>query len=284
MLERALAIFERACGSDHPNVARTLNNLGNAYGNLGDPAKKRDMLERALAIKEREYVRQKAAGGASVFVTGHVYFDPEFEGFGTSFGRFQLLRSCAPRSYSKLVYTHKDLDAGCLRNVSCARGAYGGMLRSMKNTALKFLGGSENATIEASIDHLRDYAVWGFIDRFGDTLDLLACAFPSFFSPVLREPRRRPPHRNACTGINCAPDPAVLDYIDAELCDAENEVLAVARALFDAISRRVAAGEKCCRPPRNASARELAEEPAGLAAPRGRRRPLPGDGASFKPP
>ena len=92
-------------------------------------------------------------------------------------------------------------------------------------------GGSENATIEASIDHLRDYAVWGFIDRFGDTLDLLACAFPSFFSPVLREPRRRPPHRNACTGINCAPDPAVLDYIDAELCDAENEVLAVARAL-----------------------------------------------------
>ena len=284
MLERALAINERAYGRDHTAVATTLGNLGNAYGDLGDPAKKRDMLERALAIKEREYVRQKAAGGASVFVTGHVYFDPEFEGFGTSFGRFQLLRSCAPRSYSKLVYTHKDLDAGCLRNVSCARGAYGGMLRSMKNTALKFLGGSENATIEASIDHLRDYAVWGFIDRFGDTLDLLACAFPSFFSPVLHEPRQRPPHRNACTGINCAPDPAVLDYIDAELCDAENEVLAVARALFDAISRRVAAGEKCCRPPRNASARELAEEPAGLAAPRGRRRPLPGDGASFKPP
>ena len=31
----------------------TLTNLGNAYGALGDHAKKRDMLERALAIKER---------------------------------------------------------------------------------------------------------------------------------------------------------------------------------------------------------------------------------------
>jgi ankyrin repeat protein len=36
-------------------VATTLTNLGNAYGDLGDNAKKRDMLERALAIKERAY-------------------------------------------------------------------------------------------------------------------------------------------------------------------------------------------------------------------------------------
>ena len=52
MLERALAIQERAYGRDHPNVAFTLNNLGLAYRVLGDNAKARDMLERALAIKD----------------------------------------------------------------------------------------------------------------------------------------------------------------------------------------------------------------------------------------
>ena len=57
MLERALAIKERAYGRDHPEVAITLGNLGNAYGDLGDHAKKRDMLERALAIQERAYGR-----------------------------------------------------------------------------------------------------------------------------------------------------------------------------------------------------------------------------------
>ena len=57
MLERALAIEERAYGRDHPEVATTLTNLGNAYGDLGDHAKERDMLERALAINERAYGR-----------------------------------------------------------------------------------------------------------------------------------------------------------------------------------------------------------------------------------
>ena len=35
-------------GADHVVVAATLNNLGNAYGSLGDHAKKRDLLERAF--------------------------------------------------------------------------------------------------------------------------------------------------------------------------------------------------------------------------------------------
>ena len=38
-------------------MAYALTTLGNAYGDLGDNAKKRDVLERALAIKEREYGR-----------------------------------------------------------------------------------------------------------------------------------------------------------------------------------------------------------------------------------
>ena len=33
-LERALAIFERAYGRDHPEVAQTLGNLGCAYGQI----------------------------------------------------------------------------------------------------------------------------------------------------------------------------------------------------------------------------------------------------------
>ncbi len=36
-------------------MAPTLTNLGNAYGSLGDTQKKRDLLERALAIEERHY-------------------------------------------------------------------------------------------------------------------------------------------------------------------------------------------------------------------------------------
>ena len=47
---------DRGAGLDHPEVS-TLTNLGNSYGDLGDHAKKRDMLERAIAIKERAYGR-----------------------------------------------------------------------------------------------------------------------------------------------------------------------------------------------------------------------------------
>ena len=38
-----------------PEVASTLASLGGAYGALGDAARKRDLLERALAIELREF-------------------------------------------------------------------------------------------------------------------------------------------------------------------------------------------------------------------------------------
>ena len=41
LLERALAIEEKAYGPDHPEVAITLTNLGNAYGKLGDAGLRR---------------------------------------------------------------------------------------------------------------------------------------------------------------------------------------------------------------------------------------------------
>jgi len=55
MLERALAISERAYGRDHAQVAFNLYNLGMAHGALGDQAKKRELLERALPIWTRAY-------------------------------------------------------------------------------------------------------------------------------------------------------------------------------------------------------------------------------------
>ena len=62
ILERALAIDERAYGRDHPEVAQTLTNLGNAYGALGDTAKQRDMLMRARDQRARVRQRQHASG------------------------------------------------------------------------------------------------------------------------------------------------------------------------------------------------------------------------------
>ena len=50
LVERALAIYERHYGPNHAMVARALNNLGNAYGALGDWARQIDVQMRALAI------------------------------------------------------------------------------------------------------------------------------------------------------------------------------------------------------------------------------------------
>ena len=66
VLERALPIFERACGCDHANVAITMNGLLIAYNSLGDWAKARDMLERELAIKERAYGKDSTQVAATL--------------------------------------------------------------------------------------------------------------------------------------------------------------------------------------------------------------------------
>ncbi len=53
--ERTFKIVEAHYGKDHVMVARQLNDLGNAYGSLGDHVKQRDYLERALKIQEAHY-------------------------------------------------------------------------------------------------------------------------------------------------------------------------------------------------------------------------------------
>ena len=53
VLERALAIWEKVLGADHPNVATLVNNLGSVLHGLGDLEGARAAYERALAIFER---------------------------------------------------------------------------------------------------------------------------------------------------------------------------------------------------------------------------------------
>ncbi len=52
---RALALKENTFGPDHPEVARTLGNLGNVARKQGDLSGARQLLERALRIKEQSY-------------------------------------------------------------------------------------------------------------------------------------------------------------------------------------------------------------------------------------
>jgi hypothetical protein len=53
LIERTLAIRERALGTDHPDTAEALNNLGAIHRMLGDNDAARCPYERALAIRER---------------------------------------------------------------------------------------------------------------------------------------------------------------------------------------------------------------------------------------
>ena len=54
MFERALAIWERVLGPDHPDTAVSLNNLGGLlYSSRGSTRRARPLYERALAIRER---------------------------------------------------------------------------------------------------------------------------------------------------------------------------------------------------------------------------------------
>jgi kinesin light chain len=51
--ERALSIRESRLGSDHPDVAATLNNLATLYRKMGDLTRSRETSRRALDIEER---------------------------------------------------------------------------------------------------------------------------------------------------------------------------------------------------------------------------------------
>jgi hypothetical protein len=52
-LNRALAIEKKVLGPEHPDVAGTLNNLGNVYDDQGNYPLAEQALSRALAIEEK---------------------------------------------------------------------------------------------------------------------------------------------------------------------------------------------------------------------------------------
>jgi tetratricopeptide (TPR) repeat protein len=54
LVQRALAIAEKARGADHPDIATSLNNLVTVYQSEGRYAEAEPLLKRALAIWERQ--------------------------------------------------------------------------------------------------------------------------------------------------------------------------------------------------------------------------------------
>jgi tetratricopeptide (TPR) repeat protein len=53
LIKRSLAIREKVLGSDHPDVARSLNNLADLYERQGRYAEAQPLFERALSIRGR---------------------------------------------------------------------------------------------------------------------------------------------------------------------------------------------------------------------------------------
>ena len=53
--QRALTIHQAVFGSDHPNVAKSLSNLGNVCNNLGQYEEAKDFHQRALVIHQAVY-------------------------------------------------------------------------------------------------------------------------------------------------------------------------------------------------------------------------------------
>ena len=53
LYQRSLAIWEKALGKDHPDVATSLNNLAVLYHNQGKYAEAEPLYQRSLAIKEK---------------------------------------------------------------------------------------------------------------------------------------------------------------------------------------------------------------------------------------
>jgi tetratricopeptide (TPR) repeat protein len=53
LLERALAIREKALGPEHPDLANSFNNLAVLYDNQGQNTKAEPLFERAPAIREK---------------------------------------------------------------------------------------------------------------------------------------------------------------------------------------------------------------------------------------
>lgn len=73
LYERALTIKEAHYGKEHYQVAITLGNLANAYGEMGNTVRKRDLLERALTIFETHKGREHYHVAITLTNLGNTY-------------------------------------------------------------------------------------------------------------------------------------------------------------------------------------------------------------------
>ena len=62
-------------GEEHPETGITLDNLGNAYGSLGDYEKKKEILEKALKITIKNYGKEHPSTGMTLANLGTAYRD-----------------------------------------------------------------------------------------------------------------------------------------------------------------------------------------------------------------
>jgi tetratricopeptide (TPR) repeat protein len=77
MYERTLAILEKALGSEHPEVAKTLGNLSRLHRSLGRPAEALALGERALALGEKALGPDHPGLVANLNNLANVHYDEE---------------------------------------------------------------------------------------------------------------------------------------------------------------------------------------------------------------
>jgi CHAT domain-containing protein/tetratricopeptide (TPR) repeat protein len=73
LYKRSLAIWEKALGPSHPNVATALNHLGNLYTTQGRYADAEPLLKRALAIDEKALGPNHSAVAANLNSLAYLY-------------------------------------------------------------------------------------------------------------------------------------------------------------------------------------------------------------------
>jgi len=71
--ERSLVIHEKHYGTNHLLTATTLQNLGVAFGSLGDYKKKQELLERALVIHEKHYGPNHPSTATTLYNLGNAF-------------------------------------------------------------------------------------------------------------------------------------------------------------------------------------------------------------------
>jgi tetratricopeptide (TPR) repeat protein len=132
-LQKILQFQERTKGRDHIETAVTLNNLGNAYGALGDHSKERDFLERTLKIQEAHYGKDHIETAVTLNNLGSAYGALGDQGKKRDFLERTL----------KIQEAHYGKDhietAGTLNNLGSAYGALGdqGKMRDFLERTLK---------------------------------------------------------------------------------------------------------------------------------------------------